>query len=152
MSSHLEFAHNFQIALSGDQLPVGAQADDPSDITQRFNVYRNNVAYELAQALSRQFPATQRLVGAECFAGVAQMFIAQHPPTQPDTYRLVHRVSAVLAALGSLSSLPYLSDVARIEWARSRAYQAANASPVKATQLNTLARHHRMHLHPSVQN
>ena len=151
MPSHLEFARSFQIALNADQLPVGAQADDASEIAQRFNVYRNNAAYGLAQALSRQFPATERLVGAECFAGVAKIFIEQSPPRSPILTDWGIEFPQFLAGLGSLSSLPYLPDVARIEWARSRAYHAADAKPVDATRLNTLAQHHRLHLHSSVQ-
>ena len=151
MPSHLEFARSFQIALNADQLPIGAHADDASEAAQRFNVYRNNVAYGLAQALARQYPATERLVGAECFAGVAKVFTEQHPPRSPLLTDWGVEFPQFLAELGSLSSLAYLPDVARIEWARSRAYHAADASPVDATQLNTLAHHHRIHLHSSVQ-
>jgi hypothetical protein len=151
MPSHLEFTRSFQTALNGEQPPLGAQAGDPSEITRRFNVYRNNVAYGLAQALARQFPATERLVGADCFAGAAQMFIEQHPPRSPILTDWGEEFPQFLAEVGSLSTLSYLPDVARIEWARIRAYHAADASPVDTEQLNILAQDHRMYLHPSVQ-
>jgi len=151
MPSHLEFARSFQTALGSDHLPLGAQAGDPAEIAQRFNVYRNNVAYGLSRALARQFPAVERLVGTDCFAGVAQIFIEHHPPRSPILTDWGVEFPEFLASLETLSTLPYLRDVARIEWARSRAYHACDAKPSSSERLKNLAQHHSICLHASVQ-
>ena len=73
----------FAAALLDPVLPPPADITAPSDITQRFNVYRNNVAAGLVHALAAGFPATERIVGAEFFAAMAQDYIRTEPPRSP---------------------------------------------------------------------
>ena len=142
-----DFTSNFRGALSGDGLPHGLTAQLPAEAAIRFAVYRNNVAHSLKQALARRFPVVERLVGAEFFAAMAAEFIARHPPQSPVLAEWGGEFPGWLAGFPPVATLPYLPDVARIEWARGRAYHAADATPAAPQSLSPDAP---MLLHPSL--
>lgn len=93
----------------------------------RFSVYRNNVQHGLARALAAGFPVIERLVGAAFFAALARAFAARHPPTSPVLLDWGHEFAPFLAGFAPVQGLPYLPDVARLEWARGQACHAADA-------------------------
>lgn len=147
-----DLAH-FHIGLFSGALPPGVTARDPAEAPRRFAVYRNNVVHSLSVALARRFPVIERLVGAECFAGLARLFIESHPPESPVLLRWGGAFPAFLAGCPPLAGLPYLADVARIELLRGQAYHAADALPVAPEALMAAAADParlRLGLHPSV--
>lgn len=93
----------------------------------RFNVYRNNFAITLRNALRTTFPAVERLVGEEFFSALAFVFAESHPPRSPIMSSFGLTFSSFLENIEALSDFPYLADVARIEFARVQAYHAADA-------------------------
>lgn len=95
----------------------------------RFNVYRNNYRITLRNALRTTFPAIEKLVGAEFFSALAIEFAERHPPRSPIMASYGEDFADFLAGFGPLSDYTYLSDVARIEFARVHAYHAADADP-----------------------
>jgi hypothetical protein len=111
-------------APSGLQLPPGIDAGG------RFAIYRNNIHVSLIDALADRFPVVLALVGEEFFRAMARIYMLQHKPT-----------SAMLAAYGDefadfigsherAASLPFLSDVARLECAWSLSWAAADEPAV----------------------
>lgn len=96
----------------------------PNDVINkgsRFNVYRNNYIVGLVGNLDAKFPVTKRLVGQEYFEALAKAFIAEWPPASPILASYGDSFADFVENFPPLSSLPYLSDVARIEWARIQA-------------------------------
>ncbi|WP_372800798.1 HvfC/BufC N-terminal domain-containing protein [Paracoccus seriniphilus] len=148
MPPHSDFTQPFHQALSGGDIPDFVTATDPDEAAQRFAVYRNNVAHSLREALARRFPVIRRLVGAEFFDAMAGEFIAAHPPRSPVLQEWGGDFAGFLGLFPPVSGLPYLPDVARVEWARGRAYHAADLLPLPAEQLRD---DQPLHLHPSVQ-
>lgn len=118
----------FAAALLDPVLPPPAGITAPSDITQRFNVYRNNVAVGLARALAAGFPATERIVGAVFFAAMAQDYIRAEPPRSPVLLRYGEPFPDFIAGFVPAAGLPYLADVARLEVLRTDVHHAADAS------------------------
>ncbi|MDB6176608.1 DNA-binding domain-containing protein [Paracoccus sp. Z330] len=143
-----ELTRSFRQALSGGDIPAFVTATDPAEAAQRFAVYRNNVAHSLRQALGRRFPVVKRLVGTTFFDAMATEFIARHPPQSPVLQEWGEAFAPFLEGFPPVATLPYLPDVARIEWARGRAYHAADLTPLPADQLQE---DHPLILHPSVQ-
>ncbi len=95
-------------------------------VTRRFAIYRNNVAVGLIRALETRFPAVRSLVGAEFFGAMARDFIRRHPPDSPLLAQFGDALPGFLDAFAPAADLPYLSDIARVEAARTRAYHAAD--------------------------
>lgn len=153
MTGHADFAAAFRAALFDGTLPPGATARDPEEVVRRFAVYRNNVAHSLTQALGRRFPVVRRLVGEAFFGATARVYIEAEPPPSPLIFHWGEGFAAFLEGFSPARSLPYLADVARLEWLRGRAYHAADGDPVDPADLGRAAaapERFGLVLHPSV--
>lgn len=147
MPSPNDFTAKFRAALLDGPERIGLNYRDPNEATRRFAVYRNNVAHSLGQALARRFPVVQRLVGADFFSAMVREFIAAHPPRSPVLQEWGDEMPGFLRDFPPVATLPYLPDVARIEWVRGRAYHAADAQPINPKML---ADQVSLYLHPSL--
>ena len=105
---------------------------------RRFDVYRNNVAVGMIEALRSTFPAVDRLVGAEFFSAAARIYMEKNPPRSPLLFHYGGTFGDFLDGFPPASSVPYLGDVARLEWARLEAYHAADRQPVSIERLGQL--------------
>src|SRR4051812_29625274 len=107
---------------------------------ERLNIYRNTYKMALTNALRLCYPAVHRLVGEEFFAAVAQDFIAASPPCSASLDEYGAAFPDFLARIPSAAALPYLADVARLDWAVHRALHAADADPLGQRDLAGLAK------------
>lgn len=108
-------------------------------LSERLALYRGNLTVTWAKVLANAYPVVQRLVGPECFAGLARAFGMAHPSDSPDLNRFGAQLADFLAGAEQTAALPYLPDVARLEWLLHRAYYAADAAPLDAAALHGLA-------------
>lgn len=115
-----------QAMLGGHGAPVSVQNSG-----NRFNLYRNNFLTSIASALADVFPVVRQLVGEEYFAALTQAFVLEHPPTTPVLADYGGDFAGFIAGFGPLESMPYIVDVARLEWARTRAFYAPDTSATK---------------------
>lgn len=127
---------------------------DPADQREcRLAVHRNNVRHALTSVLEAAFPVVQQLISAECFTATALAFLAVHPPRQPTLYAYGEALPTFLAGFKPLTKLPWLADVARLEWARNEALFAAEQEPLAAEELAAVPAGDlpglRLTLHPS---
>lgn len=98
--------------------------------TKRYNVYRNNVTVSLINALAATFPATQRITGVEFFRAMARFHVRATPPVSPLLFEYGRDFPDFIEQYEHAQSMPWLSDVARIERAWLDAYHAADAEPL----------------------
>lgn len=122
----------FAAALTDSEcnVPAGLTAWTGKAPVRRFGVYRNNVHEGLIGALASRFPVTEKLVGRPFFAAMGDAFIQAHPPRSPVLLNYGDDFAAFAEGFEAAAPLPYLADVIRLEAARSRAYHAADATPL----------------------
>ena len=110
---------SFRAALLDPLAPVPDRLSDGQTrpVGRRFNVYRNNVAVSLTEALHTGFPIIARLLGAENMDGLAGAFLRAHPPDSPVMLRYGDALPGFIESQRQLDHLGYLSDVARLELA-----------------------------------
>lgn len=115
--------------------PQGLRDGQGRPAGRRFDVYRNNVAVSLTEALIAGFPVTARLLGEANMRGLAGIFLRRCPPSSPLMMFYGDGFPAFLGEMEQLSHLGYLPDVARLELAIRRAYHAADADPIDSAAL-----------------
>jgi hypothetical protein len=101
-------------------------------------IYRNTFASVLVNALRLSYPAVEKLVGAEFFEGAARLFIPAHPPASACLDDYGDAFPEFLAGFAPASSLPYLPEVARLEWQVCRALHAPDADALDPGRLARL--------------
>jgi len=125
--------------LNADRpVPFGITAHNTTAPARRFAVYRNNVMAGLVTALRNRFPVVEKIVGEEFFVAMARVFVREQPPRSPLLATYGDGFPAFVAAFEPARELPYLADVAWLEAARTRAYHAADATPLGADRFATL--------------
>jgi hypothetical protein len=97
---------------------------------RRFDVYRNNVAASLTDALATGFPVIEKLVGRDFFRAMAGVFLRAHPPEDPRLHLWGGRFPGFLAGFQPVAHLPYLPDMARLELGLRQSYHAADVAPL----------------------
>src|SRR6266542_3456863 len=70
-----------------------------------------------AEALATTFPTVQALVGEDFFRMLARAFVGQSPPNQPVLAEYGAGFPAFIAGHDAARDLPYLADIARLDWA-----------------------------------
>ena len=156
MPSLAETQAGFARALceAGAPPPAGLSPPPVAGRSRRFDLHRNNRASSLIDALLASFPAVRRLVGDDFFRAAARAYVAAEPPRSPVLLRYGGTFGAFLDAFPPAAPVPYLGDVARLEWARQEALHARDAEPVGIGRLAALAPEEapraRLALHPSL--
>ena len=136
-------------------VPDGVSSHLRAKPKRRFDVYRNNVYVSLISVVEGRFPVVARLLGEEFFKAAARVFVENHPPTSPILMRYGVEFPEFLNSFEPVKDLPWLADVARLEWAWNLAYHAADAGPVAPEALAAIdpatADSLCFQLHPAVQ-
>jgi putative DNA-binding protein len=121
---------------------------------RRFAAYRNNVVAGLIGALAQRFPVVRRLVGDAFFEAMARAYVVNCLPASPIMLLYGESFPDFVENFAPVANVPYLSDVARLEMARGRAYHAADATCVEPRAFAALRAERladlRFEFHPSV--
>jgi len=123
---------------------------------KRLQVYRHIVENTLAEALQTSYPAVLLLVGEPFFEMAADRYMRRHPPQTGNLQDYGEQFPALLAAMAEAASVPYLSGVAELEWARQQTLLAASALALEASEIAYRLQYLgnnpiRMVLHPGAQ-
>jgi hypothetical protein len=100
-------------------------------------IYRDSVLGGLSKALAEIYPVCRALVGARFFQAMSTRYALQTPSQCPDLDGYGADFARFIAGFGPAAELPYLPDVASLEWAWHRAFIAPDAGPL---DLEALAR------------
>jgi hypothetical protein len=126
----------FAAHLSGQDQPALAAEILPA--AQRLRIHRHHVLESLGSALAATFPTVEAVVGAAFFRGLARAFIGRSLPSQPVLAEYGAGFPAFVAGHDAARDLPYLADVARLDWALNLAFHAPAGGRLAATDLAPL--------------
>lgn len=105
---------------------------------KRFDVYRNNVAVSLTEALEQAFPTVRTLVGDEFFKAMAGVYLRKSPPGSPMLMQYGETFPGFLSGFQPVAHLGYLPDVARLEQAMRESYHAKDTAPADPAALQDI--------------
>src|SRR4051794_29210818 len=118
---------------------VAAILGEESEAEARLNIHRRHVLHSLTEALKANFPVVCRVVDPRFFAYAADTFIRSNPPTTPCLAEYGDAFPDFLSGFEPAQGLPYLPDLARLEWAVVEAKYAPDAVPITAESLRHVA-------------
>lgn len=102
---------------------------------RRLQIYRNNVFASLTEALRDVFPVVARLVGEGFFSYAAHEYIVLHPSRTGNLHDFGAFFSSFLQEFQPAQALPYLPDIATLEWAWHGVFHAADHPPLSLDDL-----------------
>lgn len=144
MSTLAELQRDFMAALFSD-----VPARDPG-----IAIYRRNVLANQHDALATTYPVVRRLVGEAFFRETARRYSRAHPSVSGDLHAYGGHIARFLETYSHARSLPYLPDVARLEWALHECFHAIDGATLDFEALAHVdpERHGdiRFTLHPAV--
>lgn len=91
---------------------------------QGIEAYRTSVNGKLRRSLEQIYPVCHRLVGEAFFQAMASAFLEHGVSNSPDLGDYGAAFPAFLGEFQPARSLPYLGDVAQLEWLWHRAFNA----------------------------
>jgi len=103
---------------------------------QRLQIYRNNFVISLREALAGVYPVIHKLVGEAFFHHVAREYIQHHPSCTGNLHDFGDKFADFLQAFPGLEALPYLPDVARLEWAYHQVFHATEGEMLNLSALD----------------
>ncbi|WP_377703702.1 DUF692 family multinuclear iron-containing protein [Pseudoduganella sp. UC29_71] len=101
----------------------------------RYALYRGNMSTTWHKTLSNAYPVIAQLVGEEFFGGLSGEYGRAHPSASGDLNQFGADFAAFLSDFPHTADLPYLPDMARLEWALHRAHYAPDAPAVTAADV-----------------
>jgi hypothetical protein len=120
----------------------------PDQVKSRFGIYRGNTMANAARAIGAAYPVIEKIVGAEFFAGLAKEYRSRIPAADGDLNEYGASFAAFLADFPSATKIPYLADVAQLEWLVHRARYAADPAPFDPARLAAVSPEHQLQLRP----
>jgi hypothetical protein len=108
-------------------------------VDERWQVYRSGYLARLVESLENDYPALRRILGEGPFRSLVARYVQACPPRSFDLGRAGDRLAEMLERDPLSEGLPFLSDLARLEWAVACAFVAADTAPVEWSELQALA-------------
>ncbi len=140
MAEPRDFYENFAALLRGADRDAMAGHLENQNHMPRFAIHQSNFRVTVTKAMQGIYKAVMRLVGEEYFTGLMAEFLKETPPVSSS---LTHYGAAFPGFLKTFApvqkDLPWLSPVARLDWAWFCAYGAANTVALGASDLQGVA-------------
>lgn len=115
-------------------------ADSPGlPAEAHLQIYRRAVAGTLARTLGEIYPVCRRLTGEEFFDAMAGACLRHTPSHSPDLADYGAGFADFISRFPPAAALPYLSDVARLEWCWHRAFHAPAVPALDTAALTAIA-------------
>ncbi|BCL76361.1 DUF2063 domain-containing protein [Jeongeupia sp. HS-3] len=135
MLSYADILADFAAALVDDDhepacLSVATRA--------HIGVYRSNTRLNRINALENAFPTVAALVGSVWFRAMAHAYVLAVPAPSANLHDDGETLGDFLAGFVPAAGLPYLADVARLDWTRHCGWHAIDAESVAPDRLAQL--------------
>lgn len=110
----------YQAICQGNSLDIPGVPE--GKVRGALDIYRNNYRGNLQDAMAAAYPVIRQVVGVDFFRYAVRHYIAGHPSRNGDLHRYGARYPGFLSRFAPAASLPYLPDLARLEWLCHRAH------------------------------
>ncbi|WP_432723823.1 DNA-binding domain-containing protein [Jeongeupia wiesaeckerbachi] len=135
MLSYADTLAEFAAGLADDALAPGCLV---AATRANLALYRSNVRLNRIDALENAFPTVAALVGVDWFRAMARAYVIAEPAASANLHDDGATLAVFLDGFAPAANLPYMADVARLDWARHRAWYAPDSAPLDPARLAAL--------------
>lgn len=123
----------------GDDAAAASFVGDPvASAEERLGVYYEAYRLRLVEILRIDFPGLCGLMGGEPFDATGLRYLDKHPSQYPSVRQFGRQLAEFLATDSNTAEQPWLAEMARFEWARGLAFDAAEAEVTTIGELGGL--------------
>lgn len=97
---------------------------------QRLGIYKSSIKGALQNVLMEIYPVCKKLVGDDFFIIMISDFIDLHPSYSTDLAGYGQHLAEFIETFDAAKSLPYLADIARLEWALHIIFSAKTSKQI----------------------
>lgn len=108
-------------------------------VHEQLAIYRESILGGMSKALAEVYPVCHQLVGGDFFNHMADAYVRQYVSTTADITCYGAQLADFIEHFEAASSVPYLADVARLEWAWHYALNAPDEPVLCGRELNQVA-------------
>ncbi len=142
MHTLAEIQSRFYAAIMADASNASAEAallevidENERRGRRRLAAYRRGIFGNLCNALVTSYPVVSRIVGLPFFREAARNYILAYPSLSGDLNDYGEHFASFIADYPHAQELPYLADVASLEWLVQATLYSAEASPADLSAL-----------------
>ncbi|UCE88231.1 MAG: putative DNA-binding domain-containing protein [Pseudomonadota bacterium] len=117
---------------------LGAIDDARRPAEDQLRIYRESILGGLVDALGEIYPVCRGLVGERFFDAMARRHVEAHRSLSPDLTDYGEDFAGFVAGFAPAQSLPYLADVAHLEWRWHRVFNSPDVAPFDLSRLARL--------------
>ncbi len=112
---------------------------EPLTKIERLDVYAEAYYSRLLECLELDFPALKRVLGEDIFRGLVAQYLEAHPSRTFTANSLGEQLPEFMKSYELSEELPYLPDLARLEWATVDSFFAKDHAPFDPARLDQIA-------------
>lgn len=135
MLSLSETQAQFRAAVETPDSPVPAMLVAPAPLAGRLDIYRRHYREGLTRHLLGRYPTVEWLLGSRRMIAVLDRFIVQSPPIAPCMAEYGQALIAALRADAVAQDVPYVADVAELDWHLGNVSVAIDQPALEITRL-----------------
>ena len=129
--------------LGGHDLPQAGIRDlfqDPpaGTVEARWHVYASGLVERAVEAIGNDFPALAKVLGPGPLRSLADRYTRRFLPRSYDLGQIGDRLAGFLEGDDLTRALPFLPDLARLEWAVAEAFVSSDEPPLRWDDLARL--------------
>jgi len=135
MVSLAVFQHDFRVSVQGGNFAEGLDGlilSDELSAASRMQVYQNNYIMTLTDVVFGVFPVVSAFVGEDFTRTAVKHFVDDNPPEQACLSEYGLAFPAFLKTYEHASDVPYIGDMASLEWAMYELQHTEEVSPLGA--------------------
>ena len=106
---------------------------------ERINIYAEMYFARLVDVLKSDFPRVAALLGCERFHEIVSHYLARYPSTHPSLRYLGQHFPDFLKDCAETVDLPFLSELATLEWAWVEVFDDLDTEPLRMEHLQHFA-------------
>lgn len=108
-------------------------------VESRWHIYASGYLARIVETLEHDYPAVKRILGNFHFRALTERYLITHSPRSFDLRYAGDRLASFLEQDSLIEKLPFLPDLAKLEWLLSEAFVAKDPEPLLWSDLQTMA-------------